>query len=296
MGGRGTLGLDPPPGRFPVGRTRARAPIRDVPARPSQALPRASRREFDELGDLVRPDRSHAALRQAMRAAAKRPVVPYLGLYLTDLTFIEDGNKDWVADSSGNERLVNMSKCATPGQPHYPRAARRLGPRTCRTASLSPSAAAPHRCAMVGKALSEILHFQRHEYDLEPNEAVAIFFTSLEPPDDEEIYALSLVCEPRDGDGASTPSPSGRPGHTREPSSGSEASMRSGGGDDGGFWRPPTATRPQSSSSFLGGIGGAATIPRVSPRDMLRAGITATVAASALASRARKDVKDVLKR
>ena len=78
-----------------------------------EVLPRASRKDFDELGELVRPDKSHAALRHAMRLAAKRAAVPYLGLYLTDLTFIEDGNKDWVADDEGGggARLVNLAKC-----------------------------------------------------------------------------------------------------------------------------------------------------------------------------------------
>ena len=43
-------------------------------------LQRSSRRDFDELCALVKPERSHAALRSEMKAAARRgAAVPYLG-------------------------------------------------------------------------------------------------------------------------------------------------------------------------------------------------------------------------
>ena len=31
---------------------------------------------------------------------------------------------------------------------------------------------------------------------IETNESLALYFTSLDPPEDDEIYTLSLTCEP----------------------------------------------------------------------------------------------------
>ena len=62
-------------------------------------------------------------------------MVPYLGLYLTDLTFIEEGGKDVVVERGRS--VINFAKCQ-----------------------------------MVGKALTEIIHFQKIKYALEPSAQV----------------------------------------------------------------------------------------------------------------------------
>eukprot|EP00300_Choanocystis_sp_HF-7_P002478 c11883_g1_i1.p1 GENE.c11883_g1_i1~~c11883_g1_i1.p1 ORF type:complete len:998 (-),score=287.97 c11883_g1_i1:32-2773(-) len=51
--------------------------------------------EFDELKTVLSSSGSYKALRSALHMA-NPPCVPYLGMYLTDLTFIEDGNKDTI--------------------------------------------------------------------------------------------------------------------------------------------------------------------------------------------------------
>jgi len=58
---------------------------------------------LQELVAFTSSDRAYAVLRQAIKSA-NPPVLPYLGMYLTDLTFIEEGNKNFVGG------LINFQK------------------------------------------------------------------------------------------------------------------------------------------------------------------------------------------
>ena len=63
---------------------------------------------------------SHRTLRVASLFGARlctrsKAIVPYLGLYLTDLTFIEDGNSDLVQGDDGNP-CINLAKCQMVGK------------------------------------------------------------------------------------------------------------------------------------------------------------------------------------
>jgi son of sevenless-like protein len=51
---------------------------------------------YEQAARLVATDGNRHAYRKTLAQAAQ-PCVPYLGVYLTDLTFIEDGNPDTVA-------------------------------------------------------------------------------------------------------------------------------------------------------------------------------------------------------
>jgi hypothetical protein len=52
-------------------------------------------------------DKNYKNLRAYMKNLSP-PCVPYLGMYQTDLVFIEDGNKNWRGASM---ELVNFDKC-----------------------------------------------------------------------------------------------------------------------------------------------------------------------------------------
>ena len=67
------------------------------------ALPAEARTDLQEAANLVSTDGNRHAYRRALAQAAQ-PCVPYLGVYLTDLTFIEDGNADTIAAPDGMSR------------------------------------------------------------------------------------------------------------------------------------------------------------------------------------------------
>jgi len=66
---------------------------------------------LDSLKKIMDRNKNFSTYREQLHSV-NPPCVPFLGVYLTDLTFIEDGNKDNLKDSSGNinEKLINFSK------------------------------------------------------------------------------------------------------------------------------------------------------------------------------------------
>ncbi len=64
----------------------------------------AFRDHFKRLTELANPKKSYAALRAATKEGGV-PCMPYIGMHLTDVLFIEDGNKD-----KTKEGLINFTK------------------------------------------------------------------------------------------------------------------------------------------------------------------------------------------
>ena len=72
-------------------------------AHTSASLSTRSRQIFESLSEIMSSSRSYASFR-AHYLSCKPPAIPFIGVYLTDLTFIEDGNPNEVGE------LVNFSK------------------------------------------------------------------------------------------------------------------------------------------------------------------------------------------
>jgi son of sevenless len=120
-------------------------------------VPSQTKGKFDELDKLVQ--HPYTNLRKALQSS-NPPCVPYVGVYLTDLTFIEEGNKDLMSGPSGE--LINLNK-------------RRK----------------------VAKVLLDMRTYQQTPYHFEEVEALVHYIRSLSPHSDEELYQLSLRVEPR---------------------------------------------------------------------------------------------------
>jgi son of sevenless-like protein len=69
-----------------------------------EGIPAPLKEEFKELEDLVHQQKNYRNLRQAIKNSLP-PCLPYLGLALTDLTFIEDGNPNFIKNK------INFFKC-----------------------------------------------------------------------------------------------------------------------------------------------------------------------------------------
>lgn len=98
---------------------------------------------------------------RAMREVLHRcdpPCIPYLGMYLTDLSFIEEGTPDFTPDG-----LLNFSKMR-----------------------------------MIAHVIREIRHFQQTPYKIDHIPKVTSYLLdSTLLLDDDELYSRSLQIEPR---------------------------------------------------------------------------------------------------
>jgi son of sevenless-like protein len=120
--------------------------------------------KYDELHASLSRQQNYKALREAIHAS-NPPVIPYFGMYQSDLTFIEEGNPDMLKDT--DPPLINF-----------------------------------HKRRLVAQVLvDEVQQYQQAPYNLQK---VPVLREKLEQAlvenilDDNACYAESLVAEPRE--------------------------------------------------------------------------------------------------
>lgn len=162
-----------------------------------EALPKSIRSTFVSLQDLLDPDDNFLNLRNALKTA-ESPVIPFMGLYLTQMTYIDENDDK-------RDGLINFNKLNLFGT------------------SLSFSREKHTLTMPTGKVLLELKKFQTGEYPFKPIPSIQNYFlkkvdiSDLTPSraskritkgygkmrwwDEKEVYQQSLVVKPREPEG-----------------------------------------------------------------------------------------------
>jgi len=115
---------------------------------------------FKQLEMHQDPASSFKFLREQIKAAGAT-AIPYIGTYLSDLTFMDEGNPDFV--TLDNNKLINFPK-------HY----------------------------LIMRTIKQLLQYQASRFDLQPKEPLYSFLYAVASLNEKELYELSLEREPRD--------------------------------------------------------------------------------------------------
>jgi len=118
---------------------------------------KTNKRKFDEIQERMTRHGNFKNFREHLHAIDP-PCIPYLGVYLTDLTFIEDGNKDYLEEHN----LINFSKRQK-----------------------------------VAKVIREIQQYQQSPYCLLPVPELQEWLENVEFWDENEMFERSLQLEPK---------------------------------------------------------------------------------------------------
>ena len=113
---------------------------------------------FEELNTLLSRDNNFANFRKALHKI-QPPALPYLGVYLTDMTFVDQGNPDQLTGT----QLINF-----------------------------------HKRRLLSFVIREIQQYQQLPYTYPKVDQVCDYLRTLTFKSEEECYAQSLKIEPRE--------------------------------------------------------------------------------------------------
>jgi hypothetical protein len=122
-----------------------------------EEVPKSAIKQLEEFDALTSPNGSFMAYREELHNA-NPPCIPYVGVYLSDLTFIEEGNPDCLENG-----YINFFK-------------RR----------------------MIAEVIKEIQQYQQAPYNLQVVPVLQKYLTNHKIFSDNDLFQRSLVSEPRE--------------------------------------------------------------------------------------------------
>ena len=143
---------------------------------------------LDMLRTTMASTRNFAHYRDLLRTL-QPPCIPFLGCYLTDLTFIEDGNPDYLSEDKDKENATSTDQAPTPDIP----------PPSYDAATANRKINFWKR-AMTADVIREIQQYQNEPYILQPVPEIQNFLKGVMVSkfDDAALYDLSHRLEPRE--------------------------------------------------------------------------------------------------
>jgi hypothetical protein len=125
-----------------------------------EALPKEKMQSFQKLQKLIDNRKNYSNYRMVLEDAPL-PCFPYVGLSLKDLTFIEDGNENFLDEE---KEVINWQKMS-----------------------------------MISKIFDSMQRFQQHPYDFEikPFMKTWLLKGRVVVTEDNDLYDLSFACQPR---------------------------------------------------------------------------------------------------
>jgi len=172
-------------------------------------VPKKIMQTFDTLVELMSNRRSFKVYRDTLATTAP-PCIPYLGVYLTDITFIEEGNMDYITPKEKSENK-GEEKVATPRGPPaetdnvVQENVHNKEPEVTPASEQSGEIKKPNaftslihfkKRELQFRVINEVQQFQRWPYsNIKPTNSPLL--EELPRNEEDQLYGLSLLREPR---------------------------------------------------------------------------------------------------
>lgn len=139
---------------------------------------------FEELNTLLSRDNNFANFRKALHKI-QPPALPYLGVYLTDMTFVDQGNPDLLTGTQVRSFCLFIFFFAAQALNFL------FLPSSSKLVNF-------HKRRLLSFVIREIQQYQQLPYSYPKVDLIADYLKTLKFKTEEECYAQSLKIEPRE--------------------------------------------------------------------------------------------------